>query len=54
MCLGILIDAKLGKISIPDNKLKEIKVACNFWLNKTHVDVSTTPRKFIGKNSIYS
>ena len=33
-CLGIQIDAKEEKISIPDKKLKEIKQICRYWRGK--------------------
>ena len=33
-CLGIEIDAKKGKITIPDIKLQEIQQICKIWKNK--------------------
>ena len=33
-CLGIQINAKDGIISIPDEKVKNIKELCNYWSSK--------------------
>ena len=34
-CLGIIVNAKSGTLSIPAEKLKKIKQMCFHWLGKT-------------------
>ena len=34
-CLGIMVNIQTGKISIPDDKLQDIKSECIKWLSKT-------------------
>ena len=35
ICMGIMVDVEKGQISIPEDKLLEIKDICNQWASKT-------------------
>ena len=37
ICMGIMVDVEKGQISIPEDKLLEIKNICNQWASKTFV-----------------